>query len=208
MGSGTYKIASADFSDKLGQVTCCPGDARGSEVCSKDFKWQSIEGSKPDAFGTCGSPNWVPYSEKQIIKYQKVDGVCESTIKEVACANDFDCKDSNQLCDLNKYECVDADVNLKGQVIETQVDNSADCSKVGGTWISSKTEQKSLLNTIGIGSPTIVTQDYCQLPKGFLDKLFSLPVLVLAFLVIIIFIFRGQLIVLWNATAGRFGLRI
>jgi len=183
LGSGTYKIASVDWSDKLGNEDCCPGDVRGDEVCNSKFQWESVKGSECGAFKSCGSPSFVPYSENKIIKYFCVNGRCQEEIKNVDCASDYDCKDSNQVCDLNKWECVDANVNIKGQVIKTVPDNQKDCEARGGTWITKTSEDKSLLNYIGIGDPKIVVQEYCKIGGSY--SWFKIIILILIVLIVI-----------------------
>ena len=163
VGSGTYKIASADWSDNLGSVGCCPGQTRGDSVCNDKFKYVSIKGSTPGDFGICGSPNYVPYSEKQVVRYKKdSNGICTQKIKDVECASDFDCKDTNGLCDLNSFECVNPATNLDGQKIETIADNDADCSSKGGTWKKKTTQDKKWYNFIGIGEPEVIVEEYCD----------------------------------------------
>lgn len=170
LGSGTYKIASPDWSDNLGSETCCPKSTRGDEVCGDNFQWKKINNAECGAFKSCGYPNFVPYSEKQLIKYSCVQGKCQSQIKEVECANDFDCKDSNQLCDLNSYTCVEANVNLKGQKLETIPDNQADCDKKGGKWITQQSKKNSgilCFDSLGLGlcKKEIITQEFCDTSK-------------------------------------------
>lgn len=165
LGSGTYKIASPDWSDYLGSENCCPGETKGNQVCSKNFKFETIQGSECGAFKSCGSPNWIPYSENKIIKYSCVNGYCKSQTKDVGCANSYDCKDSNEICDLNTFTCERANVNLKGQVIETIPDNSADCEVKNGKWITKQSSQKSFWNYLGIGSPKVIVTEYCDLSK-------------------------------------------
>lgn len=165
LGSGTYKIANPDWSDYLGSETCCPTSTRADEVCNKNFKWEQIKGSECGSFKSCGSPNWVPYTENEIIKYSCVNGRCVSETKEVDCASDYDCKDSNQICNLNTFKCVDANVNLKGQVIETLADNQADCQAKGGQWITSKKKKYDPLSLVGVTEPTLLINEYCDMPS-------------------------------------------
>jgi hypothetical protein len=162
---GTYKIASPDWSDYLGSVTCCPKSTRGDEVCSDSFAWVKIAGSECGAFKSCGSPNFVPYSTEKIIRYSCVNGYCKSEVKAVECSSDYDCKDTNQVCDLNKWACVNANVDLTGQEIKTIADNSVDCKEDGGRWITEKTIQKSFWNYLGFGEPKVIVNEYCAYPK-------------------------------------------
>lgn len=168
LGSGTYKIASPDYSDFLGSVQCCPKSTRGDEVCNNNFKWEKIFKAECGAFKSCGSPDWVPYSENEIIKYKCVSGKCEKETKKVECASDYDCKDTNQVCDLNKYKCVDANVNIKGQKIETVADNIADCQRQGGKWITKSNEATTgtfCLFGFGFCHKGLVVTEYCDTSK-------------------------------------------
>jgi hypothetical protein len=171
VASGTYKIASPDYSDYLGSVTCCPGQTMADAVCQSDFTWKSIVQSECGAFKSCGSADWAPYAEKTLIKYSCVSGKCQSQTKKVDCANDYDCKDSNAVCDLNSYTCVNANVNLDGQVIKTIPDNAADCASKGGTWMKSSTTEKSWYNYLGIGSPKVIVNEYCKMPASWTELL-------------------------------------
>ena len=189
---GTYNIASADWSDSLGSVGCCPGFTNGNQVCNSNFQYTSIQGSNPGPFGSCGSPNWVPYSANTLIKYSRdSNGVCQSQTQNVQCANDYDCKDSNQVCDLNSFKCVNANVNLQGQVIKTVADNTVACQQQGGTWISSSvTNQVGTLCFFGQGlcsSQTTVNQ-YCSF--GNQVNWFGLIILALIVIVIIFTLWR------------------
>ncbi len=163
--TGTYKVASADYSDFLGSVTCCPKQVQGDKVCSDKFIWETIAGTQCGAFKSCGSPNPVPYSAEKTIQYTCDNGYCKSIIKEVECASDYDCKDENKVCDTNKFKCVEANVNLIGQNIITIPDNLQDCQQQGGTWMKVTTEKKSLLNYVGIGSPKVIVNEYCEMDK-------------------------------------------
>jgi hypothetical protein len=185
---GTYNIASADWSDYLGNVNCCPKQAQGDQVCNDNFKWVQIGGSECGLFTSCGSPNWVPYTEKQLIKYSCVSGKCQSEIKQVDCASDKDCVDTNQVCDLNIYKCVDANINLKGQTITTLPDNQMDCEKQGGNWITQKTEDASLLNWIGIGTPQIITTEYCDLNKTNWTLY-----IIIGIIILVLIVFKNQI---------------
>lgn len=192
LGSGNYRVASVDWSDKLGNELCCPGDTRGDETCSNNFKWESIKGAECSIINSCGSPNFVPYSEGELIKYSCVSGFCEQEIRKVECSSDFDCQDSNELCDLNSYECVDANVNIKGQLIETIPDNRQDCEAKSGTWITKQEVDRSFLNVVSLGylgSETIVTEEYCDLNS--FDLFFWLFWIGIA---VMIYFFRGQIL--------------
>lgn len=160
LGSGTYKIASADWSDKLGNENCCPKSISGDKICNNNFQWEQITGTQCGTFKSCGSPNFVPYSENQIIKYSCINGYCQSEIKDVQCASDYDCRDANQICDLNSWTCVEADVNLRGQKIETIPDNPTECEAKGGTWKTKETTKKPFL---GIGKTEIIAEEYCDM---------------------------------------------
>lgn len=201
LGSGTYKIASADWSDYLGSETCCPKSTRGDEVCNNNFQWETIKGSECGAFQSCGSPNWVSYSEKQLIKYSCINGYCAQEIKDVECSSNYDCKDTNQICDANVWKCVDANVNLKGQVIETIPDNSVDCEARGGTWISKKTEDKSFWNVLGIGEPEVIVEEYCKFPSWNWTLIILIGVAI-----IFIFIFRNQILMGIRFVLGKVGI--
>jgi hypothetical protein len=184
VGSGNYKVASPDWSDYLGSERCCPGQTRGDEVCQPDFTYKQITGNQCGVFKSCGSPNWIPYSEGQIIKYYCDNGYCKQDIKAVECASDYDCKDSNQICDLNQFKCVEANVNLKGQKIETTPDNLQDCQAKGGTWkTKTTTKGNPILSslTFGIlGGKEIVVIEYCDLSRpNYLLWMFILVILLI-----------------------------
>ena len=192
LGSGTYKVASVDWSDYLGTVNCCPGQTRGDEVCNSNFKWEKVQGSECSAFKSCGSPNWVPYSEKEIIKYSCNAGFCEQETKNVECANDYDCKDSNKICDLNTFSCVNANVNLNGQEIETIPDSPAECESRGGTWISEKKENPNLLYSLTggkLGKVDVTVNDYCKLPS----KINWGKIILVTLAILFLFYFRRQI---------------
>lgn len=162
---GTYKIASADWSDFLGNVNCCPGETKGNQVCNSKFQYETIAGSECSIFKSCGSPNWVPFTSKQLVKYSCDNGYCKQQTKNVECASDYDCQDSNEVCDLKDFTCVNANVNLDGQKIDTIPDNQADCQKAGGTWITSQTSRKvGFLCFYGIGlcNEEVITEEYCD----------------------------------------------
>ena len=109
------------------------------------------------------------------------------------------------MCDLNSYTCKNANVNLDGQVIKTVADNLADCQKSGGTWKKAQTEDKSLLNYIGIGHPRIIVTEFCEMPKGWFDYLKSAGgILIVLAVVVVLYFLRGYLFAIWNATIGRF----
>ena len=189
VGTGTYKIASVDYSDKIGDETCCPGQVQGDKTCNNNFAWGQTAGSECSAFKSCGSPNWVPYSEKVLVKYSCVNGYCKSQTKSVNCASDYDCKDSNQVCNLNTYNCVNANVNLNGQVIKTIPDNAADCEVKGGKWVTSKTTQNTgmfCIASLGLGlcSKDVVVNEYCDLSS---PNYISWAVILVAILVLLYF---------------------
>lgn len=50
-------------------------------------------------------------------------------LDNISCSSNYDCKDTNQICDSNVWKCVDADVNLKGQVL---IGLEEDCLNLGG----------------------------------------------------------------------------
>lgn len=200
---GAYKVASSDWSDYLGSETCCPSSTRGDEVCNSNFQWEKIKGSECSAFKSCGSPNWVPYSSNELIKYSCVNGYCESETRDVECASDYDCKDSNQVCDLNSYTCEKANVNLDGQVIETIPDSEQACIEKGGKWVTQEKEDKSFLNFIGIGEPDIIVTEYCDLSKG--NYLVWIIVIVVVILLILLF---PQIRSLINMGLGKLGVRV
>jgi len=205
VGSGTYKVASADWSDNLGSETCCPGDKKGDETCNNKFQWIGTEKAECTSFNPCGGSEWTPYSEGQLTRYKCVSEKCVRVTKKVECASDYDCKDSNGVCDLNSYTCKNANVNLDGQVIKTVADNLADCQKSGGTWKKAQTEDKSLLNYIGIGHPRIIVTEFCEMPKGWFDYLKSAGgILIVLAVVVVLYFLRGYLFAIWNATIGRF----
>lgn len=167
LGSGTYRIASADYSDFLGSVKCCPGEVSGNQVCQSDFTYKPIIDSTCGGFQACGSPNWVPFAEKTLIKYScdSSTGKCVSQTKKVECANDYDCRTSNNLCDLNTYKCVNPNVNLNGQKITIAPDNSADCKEQGGTWkTTSETKKTGTFCIFGVGlcEQNTITTAYCD----------------------------------------------
>lgn len=199
---GTYKVASVDWNDKIGTETCCPGQKEGSSTCNSNFKWETTAGTQCSLFNSCGSANWVPYSEGQIIKYSCVEGSCKPEIKEVECASNFDCTDTNQICDLNTFKCVEGDVNLKGQKIETVPDNLADCQAKGGTWISQTSEKSSLWNFIGIGSPEVIVKEYCELEK----PIDWFKVLLIGGIIFILIIFWKPIYSVIRALFKRFGI--
>lgn len=165
LGSGTYKIASTDWNDKIGTEICCPGQVSGAKTCSSSFKWVETAGAECSSFKPCGSTNWVPYSEKTLIKYTCDNGFCKSQTKSVECANDFDCKDSNKICDLNGHTCEKANVNIDGQVIETIPDNKADCDAKDGKWITKTSHDRVWYNYVGIGTPKVIVTEYCDTSK-------------------------------------------
>lgn len=182
---GTYKIASADYSDYLGIAgVCCPSSTRGSDVCNKNFQWEVIEQAECGAFKSCGSVKWVPYTEKQLIRYSCINGKCQSETKKVSCASNFDCNDANQICDLNIYECVEANVNLKGDYIATVPDDASECSAKGGKWITKSSQDYSIWNRIGIGKPDTVVTEYCKMAKPVNWFLWIMIGIVLLFLII------------------------
>jgi hypothetical protein len=198
--TGSYKIASPDYSDYLASVTCCPKSTQGSQVCNDNFQWTTIGGSECSAFKSCGSPNFVPYSEAKLIRYSCVDGFCKSELKDVECSSDYDCKDSNKICDLGSYTCKDANVNLQGQVIKTIPSNQDDCDKKGGTWVSSKsTESTGALCISGFGLCTdkVIVNEYCDMGTNWdFLKIFLYIILGIAVLFILRFAFpvlRGTL---------------
>jgi len=201
---GTYKIASADWSDYLGSENCCPKSTRGDEVCSSNFKWEKISGSECGAFKSCGSPNWVPYSEEKIIKYKCVNGYCEKEIKEVECASDYDCKDANEVCDLNSWTCEDANVNLDGQEIITIPDNKADCEQKGGIWITETSEQGNILTFIGLAEPKVIVEEYCEMGKKFNWAMMGIIILAL----FILYVLRNQILAVLRAILNKIGIKI
>lgn len=201
---GTYKVASADYSDYLGSVNCCPGATKGDEVCSSSFKWESVGGSSCGAFNSCGSPNWVPFSPNTLIKYSCVSGTCQSQTKKVECASDYDCSDSNEICDLNNFECVRANVNLEGQVIETIPDNQQECEAKGGVWIKKTNEEKSFWNWVGIGEPEVIVTEYCNFGSGINWVKWIVVVLI----IVAVFVFSPQIWALFRMLLSKIGVRI
>ena len=199
---GTYKVASADWSDYLGSEKCCPGQTQGDKVCNDKFVWGQVKGSECSAFNPCGSPNWVPSDEKQIIKYSCENGRCESETRIVECASDFDCKDTNEVCDLNSFECVQANIRIDGQEIITQVDSEAECIDKGGAWITQESEDGSFLNFIGIGEPDIIVTEFCEFESGFNWTLW----VIVAVIVIIVIMFFPQIGSGIKALLGKVGL--
>lgn len=162
---GTYKVASADYSDYLGSVNCCPSAISGENVCSDDFKWEKIQGTECSLFNSCGSPNWVSNGDGELIKYSCEDGFCVEEIRKVECASDFDCRDSNEVCDLNKYECVDSNVNLDGDEITTIADSQTECLKDGGKWITKETTDSNFATFLGFKESDIIITEYCKMPR-------------------------------------------
>ena len=201
---GTYKIASVDWSDYLGSVACCPKQIRGDEVCNSNFEWEIIQGSECGIFKSCGSPNWVPYTTGQVIKYICVNGYCEQEIKEVECASDYDCKDANQLCDLNTWTCAEANVNLEGEEIITIPDSEAKCIDEGGKWITEQTEKRTLFTFIGLAKPKLISESYCKMPsKWSLAK-----ILIIAGILLVAFLFRNQILAGIKLILSKVGIRI
>lgn len=164
---GTFSVASPDWSDHLGTIACCPKSVLGDQVCKDDGSgYQQIAGTQCGSFKSCGSANPVPYSAKQTIQYSCVNGYCKSQINNVECASDSDCQDANKVC--NNFKCVQANVDLSGQIIKTIPDNKGDCENQGGTWISSTTTTKEgalCFWGVGLCKDKIVTNDYCDLNK-------------------------------------------
>jgi hypothetical protein len=187
---GTYKVASPDWSDHLGTLTCCPGSTLGNTVCnSAGSAYIQIAGSEcskeNSAFKSCGSPNPVPYSAKKTIQYSCVNGYCKSTITDRECASDYDCQDSNEVC--NNWKCVAANVDLKGQIIKTIADNSADCSAAGGVWTSSSTTTKEgifCVYGLGLCTDKVVVNDYCKYPTPWTTYLIWAIVLIIIGLIL------------------------
>ena len=137
-----------------------------------------------------------------MIKYSCVSGKCVPETKEVECASDFDCKDDNDVCDLNKFTCENANVNLKGQTIKTIPDNPTDCREKGGTWITETTEKSSLWNFIGIGEPKVIIQEYCEFQK----PIDWLKVLIIGGSVLILFFFWKPIYSVIRALLKRVGI--
>jgi hypothetical protein len=163
-----YYVASADYSDLLGTETCCPGQKVGDATCGSDFKWKTTANAECSTFNPCGGAEWAPSTESgQLIRYKCVTGKCQAVTKNVECTRASDCNDNNKVCDLNTYTCVNANVNLDGSSpINIIPDNSMDCEKKGGKWITKTTQDKSWLNYIGIGSPKPVVTEYCDFGNG------------------------------------------
>jgi hypothetical protein len=168
--TGTYKIASPDYSDYLGSLTCCPGITTGSGVCKSDGSgYESIQNSECGTFKSCGSPNPVSYSTQQTIQYSCVDGKCQSKITPVECSSSYDCKDANKVCNTNTWKCVAANVALDGQVIITIPDNLADCQRAGGTWKSKTSTTKTGALCIwgyGLCKDNTIVNEYCDMGSG------------------------------------------
>lgn len=184
LGSGTYKIASPDWSDLLGSKTCCPKATRGDEVCNNNFRWEKIKGSECGAFKSCGSPDWVSYDTKKIIKYSCVNGFCEQEIQNVQCSSDLDCINENQICDKNTWTCVNADVNLKGQTL-TSLDE--DLGEFQCSWFETYYEKE----TCG-GNPLCwVGLEGKQLEKGCRIATWVIIVGIVGVLIILISIWVG-----------------
>jgi len=202
--SGTYKVASVDWSDKIGTEKCCPTAIQGDQVCNEDFEWERIAGSECSIFKSCGSPNWVPSGSGELIKYSCDDGFCVSETQEVECVSDFDCRDSNEVCDLNSYTCEKANVNLDGQVIETIPDSEAECLDKGGKWISKSTEDQSILNFVGIGEPDIIVTEYCEMPSGTNYMM----LIVILLMLLAAFYFWPQIYSFTKMLLGKFGVKI
>tara|TARA_Y100000034_G_scaffold131602_1_gene192707 strand:- start:355 stop:1794 length:1440 start_codon:yes stop_codon:yes gene_type:complete len=203
---GTYKIASADWSDYIKSVNCCPQQTRGDEVCDDNFEWKKIRGNECGVFQSCGSPNWIPYDEGEIVKYNCVSGKCEKAIKQVECSSDYDCIDSNQICDLNSWICEDANVNLKGQIIITIPDNQRDCEGKGGVWITQETASKTGLfcfGGLGKCQEEIIIKEYCEMESTNWALWIGLGVVI-----IILFFFRGQIFAIIKTGLGKVGVKI
>ena len=201
---GTYKIASADWSDYLGSVDCCPGETQGDDVCNDDFEFEQLAGSECGLFNSCGSADWTPLNSGTIIKYSCNNGFCESETQEVECASDSDCSDSNQVCDESTWECVDANVNLQGQVIETIPDNEQECEDKGGTWYSEQSKECSLLNYLGVGECDVIVVEYCELGSGINWTLWIIVIIGIGS----VYLFRGELYGILRGLLGRVGIRI
>jgi hypothetical protein len=172
-GSGTYKIASTDWSDELGSVTCCPGDKKPGYACNDKFVWVSntpIDSTgktnvQCSAFNPCQGGTLTPYDKQTLAKYSCVSGSCVLQTQKVDCAANSDCNDANKLCDTNTWKCIDANVNLKGEVIKTLADNSVDCAADGGKWVSDSTTTKEgtfCFAGYGICESKTVVQSYCK----------------------------------------------
>lgn len=199
-GSGTYKVASVDWSDRLGTVTCCPGDKLPGKACSNDFKWISTETAECSAFRPCDGAQWSPYSSKTISRYSCVQSKCVLETKPVACANDGDCTSINGgLCDRNTWTCVNPNVNLVGQPIQTVPANGADCEAKGGVWKTENTKEGGFL---GIGARDVVT-NYCDLDANKFPW-FKLALLTLGLAGA--YLFRNQIWAGYKALIGRFGV--
>ncbi len=205
---GTYKIASPDWSDFLGSETCCPNNVKGDRVCNDNFEYEQIRGSECGAFRSCGSSDYVPKDSGTLVRYYCDNGFCKEETKEVECTSDFDCSDSNEVCDLNTYTCERANVNLDGDEIETIPDSEQECIEAGGTWKTVQTEDSSFLNFLGFGEPDIITEEYCEFYDGINWVLWILIVVG----ALLFFLFRNQVWAVvrsvWNTTIGRLGVRI
>lgn len=197
LASGTYKIASVDWNDKLGTEVCCPGDKQPGRACNENFAWvstQPIDDKGTTAiscstFNPCDGGSYTPLSKGVIARYECVNSQCVQKTKEVQCSSDTDCQDANQICDRNSWSCVDANVNLNGQKIDTIPDNQQDCEAKSGKWITQQESQKSgnlCLFGVGLCETKVIVKEYCDLGGKFnLGKLILwIGIIVLAFIII------------------------
>lgn len=194
-GSGSYKIASVEWSDQLGTETCCPGDKRPGQTCNDDFRWEDTQGTQCSVFRPCDGGSWTPINPQTIGKYECVQGSCVLETEKVQCANDLDCSALNQICDKSKWECVDPDVNLRGQKLDVAPDNFVECEAKGGTWIK-ETEDKrnAVVKFLNIGNADPVVTEYCELNSGFKFPVGTIAFIIIAGVFVIFAVrFRGSL---------------
>lgn len=201
-GSGTYKIASVEYSDKIGSEQCCPGDKKPGFACNDNFKWTSTQpiddkgttNGECSAFNPCQAAAETPWTTKTVAKYSCVSSKCVLQTRAVECANTKDCADSNKICDANTWKCVNAGVNLAGNKIVVTPDNSVDCKTAGGVWVTDKTTSKEgslCFAGIGICQEKTVAQSYCKMPKFNFSALAWILVIIAIGAVLIAF--RGPL---------------
>ena len=163
--SGTYKVASFDWSDLLDTKVngCCLGNVLGDSVCQADFKYAKISDSSCSVFGDCGVPNYVPSGPKSVTKYSCINGKCVQEWKQVECASDYDCRLTNQVCDLSTYTCVKPNTNIEGDTYDDTGDGSSD--KICEWYESLKQSQSVDSGILGwrkwIGAEKIVTTTEC-----------------------------------------------
>lgn len=184
-----YKIVDSNFNTRLSNsVTCCPGETQPNQKCNSNFNWENLEQSQCSPFKACAGADWMPYTQKNLIRYNCINNKCVSEIKSVECTSDNDCG-NYKTCDTKLYKCID----ISSGTINGDKTTTLKCKFYQEPYITTQKDYGILYFRALINKPIITQTPSCK-TAGWIW------ILVIFSSIILLGIY---LIKLWNPTNKR-----